>query len=704
MADTLQLKAFGRVDLDGTHRAVIEAGWPGAESKGGGSGARFIEVRHADAFCGCMLSEIRPGSAGRIYLDRFKQRHIQVRDGDTVTVELVEPAPSRRIALRVPSDFSKRDAVRFIGKPLVRGEKTALFTFSGETRLVVVTETGHEGMALVTPATEIRFVSSHAEDAPVTYSDIGGLGREVNAIREVVEYPFRFPELFRHLGVSPPKGIILCGPPGTGKTLIARALANETGARFYTISGPEVYSKWYGKSEENLRNIFSEAVKNAPSIVVIDELDALVPIRDKTHGDQEQRIVATFLTQMDGLREMKDVVVVGTTNRIDAIDPALRRGGRFEHEIHIGVPDAAGRLEVLGIHSRRMPLADGVDLGRIAERTTGFVGADIAALCREAAYNALRRTFPPEAFEAERLEGLERLRVEQEDFEKAAMDVPPSALREMLVEIPRASWEDVGGLEDVRRMLVENISHAAKRRDAFRKAGVRPARGILLHGPPGTGKTLLARVVASECGVNFITIGGPEIRARWLGESEERIRLLFARARMAAPCVVFFDEIDAAVPIRGRDASGASDPIVNQILSEMDGIGRWDGVFVIGATNRLEMLDPAVLRPGRFDMLVEVGLPDERGRRAVFDVHLRGKPIAPDADIDALGAATDGFSGADIAEVCRDAAWSALRDAGFEVERLVISRRHLEAAVAKVRACNGQRAALDPGAAGHGRR
>jgi transitional endoplasmic reticulum ATPase len=686
LAETVQLKAFGRVDLDGSHRAVIEADWPEIEtSNGDAQSPRYIRLEHGPMSCGCLLSECRRSKEGRIHVDRFKLWHLGIRDGDPVSVRLIEPSSARKVVLRVPADFGKRDVVRFIGKPVTRGEKTALFAFSGETRLVVVAEADPEHVALITPTTSVRITSAQDSEVPVTYDDIGGLAREVKRIREVVEYPFRFPELFLHLGVSPPRGVILHGPPGTGKTLIARALANESGARFYSISGPEVYSKWYGKSEENLRNIFSDAVRNAPSIVVIDELDALVPIREKAHGDQEQRIVATFLTQMDGLREMKDVVVVGTTNRIEAIDPALRRGGRFEHEVHISVPDTAGRREILEIHSRRMPLADDVDLDLVAEKSGGCTGADIASLCREAAYCALRRSVSAEAFEAEEIEGIDRILVRACDFAEALKGVSPSALKELLVEIPRVRWGDVGGLSEIKRLLTENISFAITRREAFRKAGVRPAGGVLLHGPPGTGKTLLARAVASECGANFIALKGPEIRSRWIGEAEERIRFLFSKARMVAPCVVFFDEIDALVPARGRDRSGGSDAVVNQILSEMDGVESGEGVFVVGATNKMEMLDPAVLRPGRFDCLVEVGLPDSRAREEIFSVHTRDKPLGGDVDIAEMARLADGLSGAEIAEVCRVAAWDALREEGFEADHLVVGMEHMRSALEKVR-------------------
>jgi transitional endoplasmic reticulum ATPase len=684
-----RLKIIGRVDLDGTHRSIIEADLPDLEQHLKSScdeGTCFLKLGAHDRECGVLLAEYRRCDEGRILVDRFKQWHLGLKDGDEVELETIEPAFADKLELIAPADFSDRDAVRFIGKPLTAGEKTALYSFSGESRAISVASVRPPSITVVTPATEIRLLGSRAEQTPVSYADIGGLDREVKQIREVVEYPFRFGEVFHYLGVSPPRGIILQGPPGTGKTLIARALANEVGARFYSISGPEVYSKWYGRSEQNLRNIFEEAVKNAPAVVVIDELDALVPRREQSHGDQEQRIVATFLTQMDGLKELVDVVVLGTTNRIDAIDPALRRGGRFELEIRIGAPDAAGREEILRIHSRRMPLGKGVDLEAIAERTAGFVGADLASVCREAAYNALRRSFPAEAFEAGKILPHEGLKVIDEDFLAAARSVRPSAAKELTTEVPQVTWDDIGGLEEIKRLLVENITYGITQREGFEKLGIEPATGILLHGPPGTGKTLLARAVAGECGANFVAVRGPELRSRWIGESEQRIRSLFERARNLAPCVVFFDEIDAVLPIRGKDLSGAVDSMINQLLAEMDGVDQGAGVYVIGATNRIDALDPAVLRPGRFDFQVEVPLPDAAARKSIFAVHLQGKPLAADVEPGALAEVTDGFSGAEIAEACRAAAWSALRRAGFKPEQIRVTADELRQAIDRIRA------------------
>jgi len=690
LAINARLKIYGRVDLDGTHRSIIEANIPDLEQhleQNCDDGTCFLELAAAGSSCGCLLAEYRRSDddGGRVLVDRFKQWHLGLKDGDEVDITTLSPPPASKVELIAPSDFGDRDSVRFIGKPLTSGEKSALYSFSGEARSVRVVAVQPAGIAVVTPATEIGLSSSRTEAAQVSYEDIGGLEREVRQIREVVEYPFRFGDVFVHLGVSPPRGIILHGPPGTGKTLIARALANEVGAQFYSISGPEIYSKWYGKSEQNLRNIFEVAVKNAPSIVVIDELDALVPRRERSHGDQEQRIVATFLTQMDGLRELKDVVVVGTTNRIDAIDPALRRGGRFEQEIPIGAPNAAGRVEILEIQSRRMPLDDDVDLAEIADRTAGFVGADLAALCREAAYNALRRSFPTEAFESGQVFPHDGLTVAPDDFLTATRSVRPSAGKELTTDVPVAAWEDIGGLDDTKRLLVENIKFGIARRDDIERLGIEAATGILLHGPPGTGKTLLARAVASECGTNFVTVRGPELRSRWIGEAEDRIRSLFERSRMLAPCVLFLDEIDAVLPDRGRDESGLVDSMINQLLAELDGIDQSSGVFVIGATNRVQALDPAVLRPGRFDFQVLVPLPDAKSREVIFEIHLRRKPLASDVSPGALAEATSGFSGAELAEICREAAWNALRAAEFDADKVAVTDTLLRAAAERIR-------------------
>jgi transitional endoplasmic reticulum ATPase len=685
LKETARLRIFGRVDLDGTHRAVIESNskaLKGLQREGGP--APLLRLSAGRIACGVMLAEYRLGEAESLHVDRLKLRHLGLKDGEVIEVCEVAPKAARRIVLQAPQSFSNRDFVRFIGKPVVAKEKMALFSFSGESCEVTVARVDPEGPVIIDAKTELKITSDDLDDGAVSYDDIGGLHREVERIREVAEYPFRFPEVFAHLGVTPPKGIILYGPPGTGKTLIAKALAHETGARFYAVSGPEIYSKWYGKSEASLRNVFEEAVRNAPSIVVVDELDALVPRREKTHGDQEQRIVATFLTQMDGLKRLGNVVVLGTTNRVDAIDPALRRGGRFECEVFIGPPDAAGREEILKIHTRGMPLAQDVRLDEVAHRLTAYVGADIASLCREAAYTALRRTVDlSEVTDALSL-SLSDIRVTGQDFEIAAARVSPSGGKGFLAEIPPVRWEEIGGVDETKQMLEENIALDDAKQTAFETVGIAPARGILLYGPPGTGKTLLARAVATECGANFIAVKGAALRSPWHGETEANIRQVFQKARTLAPCVIFFDEMDAAVPKRDTANSRDVDAAVNQVLAEMDGVEQLGGVVVIGATNRIELLDPAVLRPGRFDYHIKVPLPDAEARRAIFDVHLRNRKVAEGVDRSVLSTATQGFSGADIAEVCRDAAWSALRRGAFDPSIVCITIDDLNRSIERI--------------------
>ncbi len=685
-----KLKVSGRVDLDGTHRAFVEFDGPpptGFEVDHGGA-PRFIKVSHGSRACTCILAGSGRGSTNRLILDRFKQRHLFVRDGGEVIVELVSPPDAVLIELSGPTDLAEWEIRRLFGKPLSRGEKTALFAFTGEARFIEVTNLNPGSLAVVTAGTEVRVVAGEPGEVPLSWIDIGDLNEAKAKIRETVEYPLRFPGLFKRLGISPPKGIILYGPPGTGKTLLARALANEAGAKYYCVSGPELFTKYYGETEAGIRRVFEEASKNAPAVVVIDELDALVPNRTHSVGDQERRTVATFLTVMDGLREMRNVIVVGTTNRIDAVDPALRRGGRFEHEIHIGVPDAAGRLEILRVHTRRMPLSPDVDLKAIADRTVGFVGADIGALCREAAYNSLRRTIPADVFSQPGYEPEWELFVTSADFEEAILGVPPSAMREFMVEMPDTCWGDIGGLESVKQLLIESVAHATTRREVLTAMGVRFTRGVLLYGPPGTGKTLLGKAAAHECGANFIYVKGPEIRSKWYGESEARVRLIFERARQCAPCIIFVDEIDAIAASRNMGSESGGDrvdaSIVNQILAEMDGVQSTTGVFVIGATNQPDFLDPALLRPGRFDFQIEVPLPDEQARSAILRVHLAKKRLTPDVELDRLVSMTRGFSGAEIEEVCREAALAALRESGFEVARTLITMTQLESAVAVV--------------------
>ncbi|HIQ13213.1 MAG TPA: AAA family ATPase, partial [Thermoprotei archaeon] len=520
----------------------------------------------------------------------------------------------------------------------------------------------------------------------VTYEDIGGLDKEIQRIRELVEIPLKHPEVFRHLGIEPPKGILLHGPPGTGKTLLAKAVANESGAHFIAINGPEIMSKWYGESEAKLRELFKEAEENAPSIIFIDEIDAIAPKRGEVVGEVEKRVVAQLLSLMDGLETRGQVIVIAATNRPEAVDPALRRPGRFDREIYIGVPNKKGRKEILQIHTRNMPLADDVDLDKLADITHGYVGADLAALAKEAAMNALRRFLP----EIEKSEGeiptevIQKIKVTMNDFFEAMKELQPSALREIMVEIPEVKWEDIGGLEDVKQALKEAVEWPLKHPKLFEKLGIRAPKGILLFGPPGTGKTLLAKAVATESEANFISIKGPEILSKWVGESEKAIREIFKKARMTAPTVVFLDEIDSIAPRRGSHYgdSGVTDRIVNQLLSEMDGLERTKDVIVIGATNRPDILDPALLRPGRFDRIIFVPPPDFEARYQILKIHTRRMPLAEDVDLNELARLTENYTGADIEALVIEAALNAARE-NMEIDK--VYRRHFQDALEKVK-------------------
>ncbi len=559
----------------------------------------------------------------------------------------------------------------------------------GEIRLKVV-RTTPAGIVRITPNTEIELLPEYVEAEErravpeVTYEDIGGMKDVIPKIREMVELPLKKPELFDRLGIEPPKGVLLWGPPGTGKTLLAKAVAHETEAHFIAINGPEIMSRYYGESEERLRQIFEEAEKNAPAIIFIDELDSIAPKRSEVTGEVERRVVAQLLTLMDGLKERRNVIVIGATNRIDAIDPALRRPGRFDREIEIRPPDREGRKEILMIHTRGMPLAPDVNLDEYADLTHGFVGSDLAALCREAAMNALRRVLPKIDLDQETIpkEVLDELVVKREDFDRALKEVRPSAMREVLIEVPRVRWEDIGGLEEVKQLLREAVELPLKNPDAFRRLGITPPKGILLYGPPGTGKTMLAKAVATESQANFIAAKGSDLLSKWYGESEQRIAEVFRRARQVAPAVIFLDELDSLAPRRGT-AMGephVTERIVNQLLSELDGLEELRGVVVIGATNRPDIIDPALLRPGRFDEIIYVPVPDYRARLAIFKVHTREMPLAPDVDLEELARRTEGYSGADIAEVCRKAGRLALRE---DIAATEVRMKHFEEALAQ---------------------
>ena len=501
----------------------------------------------------------------------------------------------------------------------------------------------------------------------IGYDDIGGCARQLAQIRELVELPLRHPQIFRTVGIPPPRGVLMYGPPGSGKTMIAKAVAAETGAFFFLLNGPEIMSKLAGESESNLRKAFEEAEKNAPSIIFIDEIDSIAPKRDKAGGEVERRIVSQLLTLMDGIKPTSNVVVIAATNRPNVIDPALRRFGRFDRELDIGVPDDDGRLEIIRIKTRNMKLAKDCDLEQIAKDTHGYVGADISQLCMEAAFEAIRTKMHLIDVDADKIDAevLDAIEITSDHFRHALSVTNPSALRENVVEVPNVTWEDVGGLEEVKKELYETVQYPVEHADKFLKFGMSPSKGVLFYGPPGCGKTLLAKAIANECGANFISIKGPELLTMWFGESEANVRDLFDKARAAAPCILFFDEIDSIAKARGGSGGGSSeagDRVINQILTEIDGVGSKKSVFVIGATNRPDILDNAVTRPGRLDQLIYIPLPDYLSRLSIFKANLRKSPIAPDVDMELMAKATEGFSGADITEICQRAAKNAIRE------------------------------------------
>ena len=559
----------------------------------------------------------------------------------------------------------------------------------------IVAQTSPNGPIVITENTEVQLSQKAVEISEdkvleVTYEDIGGLTEEVKKIREMVELPLKHPEIFERLGIEPPKGVLLHGPPGTGKTLLAKAVANETEANFILLNGPEIMNKFYGESEKRVREIFEEAEKNAPSIIFIDEIDAIAPKREDVQGEVERRVVSQLLTMMDGLKSRGRVVVIGATNRPNSIDPALRRPGRFDREVEISVPDKGGRLSILKIHTRTMPLDKTVDLDKLASVTHGFVGADLNALAKEAAMAVLRKVLPEiqtkgkeESVIPEEL--LKNLRISDKDFEEALKIVRPSAMREVLVETPNIKWEDVGGLDKVKQELKEAVEWPLKHPESFKRMGIRPPRGLLLYGPPGTGKTLLAKAVAKESEANFIQVKGPSLLSMWVGESEKGIRKMFERARQVAPCIIFFDEIDSLAGRRGMSGDGGSkvtEHVLNQLLAEMDGIEENSDIVIIGATNRPDILDPAILRPGRFDRILLVGPSEKKGRLEIFKIHTKNMPLAKDVDIDELAERTEGYMGSDIEGLCREAAMLALRK---DLKADKVKKENFEEAMNKVK-------------------
>ena len=642
---------------------------------------------------------------GIVRIDGNIRRNAGVSIDDRVPVKIIKSAAAAKVvfAPTVPLRITGGEEYlrRYLdGRVLTRGDVIEISVMGRKIELVATKISPSVEAVIMGDRTAIEISEKPAKEERatprITYEDIGGLGPEIKKIREMIELPMKHPELFERLGVEAPKGVLLHGPPGTGKTLLAKALASETNSHFQTLSGPEIMSKYYGESEERLRDIFKEAEEEAPSIIFIDEIDSIAPKREEVTGEVERRIVAQLLAVMDGLESRGKVVVIGATNRPDALDPALRRPGRFDREIEIGVPNRESRLEVLQIHARGMPLAEDVDLEKLADITHGFVGADIAALAREAGMRALRRIVPELDLEVESIpvEILNKIQVVNEDFVDALRELSPSAMREVLVESPNVHWDEIGGLANVKQELMEAVEWPLAYPKLFSHMAATPPKGIMLYGPPGTGKTLMAKAVATESQANFISVKGPEFLSKWVGESEKAVRETFRKARQAAPTVLFFDEMDSIAPARGGGTSDShvTERVISQILSEMDGLESLHNVVVIAATNRPDIIDPALLRPGRFDRMVEIGMPDQEARLEILKIHTKKRPLAEDVDLAAISKRTDGYSGADLANVCNEAVMLAIREyvlAGKpqedeEIAKYRIEGRHFEEALKKV--------------------
>ena len=636
---------------------------------------------------------------GIVRMDSIIMNNVKAKLDDTVKIRKVSPGwadkvvlepsnlpPGKKMAFQEGKDKFFKEGLN--GRPLLKGDVIVIpnIAIMGDWIRFTVTNTVPAGIVAVTAETEIVVNDSPGKKEKlaeqITFDDVGGLDEELKKIREIIELPLRHPEIFNRLCITPPKGVLLYGPPGTGKTLIAKAVASGSGASFYSIQGPEIMGKFYGESEESLRKVFKEAEENSPSIIFIDEIDSIAPNRDAVTGEVERRVVAQLLTLMDGLSSGKgDVVVIAATNREDAIDPALRRPGRFDREIEIGIPGRDGRKDILEVHMRGMPLTDDVSIDKLASMTHGFVGADLASLAREAAMKCLSRNIKD--FDLEKtipIDLLAQLKVSMNDFTSALSDVEPSGMREVIVDIPKTEWSDVGGLESVKKEIRE-VFIPTEDKKAFERLGIRPPKGILFYGPPGTGKTLIAKAVANDSGANFICINGPEIASKWMGETEKAIRQIFKRAKQMAPCIIFFDEIDSIAPKRGMSDNSAWERAVNQLLTSMDGVESLDNVTVMAATNRPDMIDPALLRPGRFDKLVFIGKPDLESRLRILEVHTKNMPIM---DVDLLDVAekTDGYVGADLEALCREAAMTAFRD---NPSVKFVNRNHFNAALKVVK-------------------
>ena len=689
VADSLNIVSGDALEVSSIGRKTTVLSWPAKESDRG---------------------------KGLLRMDGFIRSRLDVGINDLVEIKVVESKTAKDIT------FAPTEPLRIVGVEeylaeylngtlMTKGDTVPISVMGRRIDLVVIS-THPSGPVIISDTTDILVseesskavqISKEGTASSITYEDIGGLGDAVARVREMIELPLRHPELFKRLGVEAPKGVLLHGPPGTGKTLLAKAVANETNSNFFTIGGPEIMSKYHGESEERLRNVFQEAEKNAPSIIFIDEIDSIAPKREEVTGEVERRIVAQLLSVMDGMKSRGKVVVIAATNRVDAIDPALRRPGRFDREIEIGVPNRDGRLEVLQIHTRGMPLDKDVDLQRLADISHGFVGADLQALAKEAAMRALRRVLPEINLSGESIsvDILRKIIVRMQDFMDVIKETEPSAMREVFVEVPDIKWEDIGGLSTIKQELQEAVEWPLKYLGVFTYADATPPKGILLYGPPGTGKTLMAKAAANESEANFISIKGPELLSKWVGESEKGVREIFRKARQAAPCIIFFDELDAIAPTRGDHGdSHVTERVISQFLTEMDGLEILTNVVVIGATNRPDIIDPALLRPGRFDRILYVPPPDRESRLQIIKIHTKKKPLDQDVNIEVLADKTDGYTGADIASLSSAAVMLALREhitkypdskeAEKQTKDLKISMKHFEDAMKKIRPLSKQ--------------
>lgn len=639
----------------------------------------------------------------KLQIDGLTRGNARISLDEKVVLRKIKSQRADKVILTPVQAINLEKDSKYIGSlldglPIVEGDRIRATLFGSRFNDFVVESTIPKDVVVISPATLIRINEKKPgkeERLKISYEDIGGLNKEIQRVREMIELPLKYPQIFERLGIEAPKGVLLHGPPGCGKTLIARAVANETDAYFISINGPEIIHKFYGESEARLREVFELARKNVPSIIFLDEIDAIAPRREQVIGDVEKRVVAQLLALMDGLEQRGQVIVIGATNIPNAIDPALRRPGRFDREISIPIPNKNERLKVLEIHSRGMPLSENVNIEKLAEITHGFVGADLQALCREAAMLCLRKIMPEIDFEMSRIpyETLMSLKVDMEHFLDALKEVEPSAIREVFTEIPDVKWEDVGGLDEVKNRLIEAVEWPLKYGSLFEHARVKPPKGILLSGKPGTGKTLIAKAVANESGVNFISVKGPALISKYVGESERAIREVFKKAKQAAPCIIFFDEIDVIAPVRGggEGNSHVIERVIGQFLTEMDGIEELKGVLILAATNRIDMVDPALLRAGRFDYIIEIPIPDEETRLKIFQVHTMGKPLASDVNITRLTKETEGMTGADIELICKQATLSAIRclihrhGEQLKEKDLTITAEEFDAATAEIK-------------------